>query len=137
MWLHVRATAAFGLSFLVLLVYLVRARDRVGRLLHGALALLGLLVVQMAVGEIQWRNELPWWLVLVHVGLAAAVWAWTVGLVDRPLAAAGAAARAAACLAEPCLAEPGEQQDRDRAEAGQADGDRVRDEEVEEPPRLG
>ncbi len=81
MWLHVRATAAFGLSFLVLLVYLVRARDRVGRLLHGALALLGLLVVQMAVGEIQWRNELPWWLVLVHVGLAAAVWAWTVGLV--------------------------------------------------------
>ncbi len=35
----------------------------------------------MAVGEIQWRNELPWWLVLVHVGLAAAVWAWTVGLV--------------------------------------------------------
>ena len=81
MWLHVRATAAFGLSFLVLLVYLARARDRVGRLLHGALALLGLLVVQMAVGEIQWRNELPWWLVLVHVGLAAAVWAWTVGLV--------------------------------------------------------
>ncbi len=44
MWLHVRATAAFGLSFLVLLVYLARARDRVGRLLHGALALLGLLV---------------------------------------------------------------------------------------------
>ena len=81
MWLHVRATAAFGLSFLVLLVYLVRARDRVGRLLHGAFALLGLLAVQMAVGETQWRNELPWWLVLVHVGLAAAVWAWTVGLV--------------------------------------------------------
>ncbi len=81
MWLHVRATAAFGISFLVLLVYLARARARTGRLLHGALVLLGLLLVQMAVGEIQWRNELPWWLVLIHVGLAAAVWAWTVGLV--------------------------------------------------------
>ena len=81
MWVHVRATAVFGVSFLVLLVYLLRARDRVGRLLHGGLALLGLLLVQMAVGEIQWRNALPWWLVLVHVGLAAAVWAWTVGLV--------------------------------------------------------
>ena len=81
MWLHVRATAAFGISFLVLLVYLARQRARVGRLFGGALGLLGLLLVQMAVGETQWRNELPWWLVLVHVGLAAAVWAWTVGLV--------------------------------------------------------
>jgi heme A synthase len=35
----------------------------------------------MAVGEIQYRNQLPAWLVLIHVGLAAAVWAWTVGLV--------------------------------------------------------
>ena len=42
--------------------------------------LLALLLLQMAVGEIQYRNQLPWWLVLVHVGLAAAVWAWTVGL---------------------------------------------------------
>jgi heme A synthase len=35
----------------------------------------------MAVGELQYRNELPWWLVLIHVGLAGAVWAWTVALV--------------------------------------------------------
>jgi heme A synthase len=46
-----------------------------------ALVLLGLLLVQMGVGELQWRNELPWWLVLIHVGLAALVWAWTVALV--------------------------------------------------------
>jgi heme A synthase len=42
----------------------------------------------MAVGEIQYRTELPWWLVLVHVGLAAGVWATTVALVllfARPL----------------------------------------------------
>lgn len=80
-WIHVRATAAFGLGFLVLLVYLWRRRPATAGLLRVAAALLGLLLVQMAVGEIQWRNELPWWLVLIHVALAAAVWTVTVALV--------------------------------------------------------
>jgi cytochrome c oxidase assembly protein subunit 15 len=80
-WLHVRATAVFGLSFLVLLVYLVRTRDRTRPLLVVALGLLALLLAQMVVGEIQWRTQLPWGVVLVHVALAAAVWAWTVGFV--------------------------------------------------------
>jgi heme a synthase len=80
-WLHVRATAAFGLGFLVLLGWLVRHRERVRGLLRAAALLLGLLLVQMAVGEIQYRNQLPAWLVLIHVALAAAVWAWTIGLV--------------------------------------------------------
>jgi hypothetical protein len=35
----------------------------------------------MAVGELQYRLELPWGIVAVHVALAAAVWAATVGLV--------------------------------------------------------
>ena len=48
---------------------------------RGPGVLLVLLLVQMAVGELQWRNQLPWWLVLIHVGLAALVWACTVGLV--------------------------------------------------------
>jgi heme A synthase len=54
-----------------------------------ALLLLGLLLVQMAVGEIQWRNALPWGVVLVHVALAAAIWAVTVALAAllwRPVA---------------------------------------------------
>ena len=80
-WIHVRATAAFGITFLLLLGWLVRNRDRAGVLAPGAVVLLVLLLVQMAVGELQYRNQLPWWLVLIHVGLAAAVWAWTVGLV--------------------------------------------------------
>ena len=46
----------------------------------GLLVLLG---VQMAVGETQYRNGLPWWLVLIHVTVAACVFAWTVGLVAR------------------------------------------------------
>ena len=80
-YVHVRATAAFGLCFLLLLGWLARNRDRAGVLAPGAVVLLGLLLTQMAVGELQWRNELPWWLVLIHVGLAGAVWACTVGLV--------------------------------------------------------
>ena len=47
----------------------------------------------MAVGEIQWRNALPWGVVLVHVALAAAVWARTVALVALPLAARRARSR--------------------------------------------
>ena len=39
------------------------------------------LMAQAIVGETQWRNALPWWLVLVHVALAAAVWSLTVALV--------------------------------------------------------
>jgi cytochrome c oxidase assembly protein subunit 15 len=80
-YLHVRATAVFGTCFLLLLAWLVRHRDRAGVLGPAAVGLLVLLLVQMSVGELQWRNQLPWWLVLIHVGLAAAVWAWTVGLV--------------------------------------------------------
>ncbi|MBA3245048.1 MAG: COX15/CtaA family protein [Actinobacteria bacterium] len=80
-WWHVRATAAFGLSFLILVAWLVRERGRVPGLVRATGVLLALLLLQMGVGEIQFRNQLPWWLVLVHVGLAAAVWAWTVGLV--------------------------------------------------------
>jgi len=93
MWLHVRATAVFGIVFAGLLAYLIVRRRRAPRLLWPAGALLGLLAVQMAVGEIQWRSQLPWALVLVHVGLAAAIWAATVLLATllwRPPAAMAA-----------------------------------------------
>jgi heme a synthase len=80
MWVHVRASAAFGLGFLALLVYLWRRRPTTDRLLKPAGVLLALLLVQMVVGEVQYRNELPWWLVLVHVSLAAGIWAATVAL---------------------------------------------------------
>ena len=81
MWVHVRASAAFGVAFLVGLAYFVRHRPATNALLKVSAALLALLLVQMAVGEIQYRNELPWWLVLVHVSLAAAIWSVTVALV--------------------------------------------------------
>ena len=77
---HVRATAVFGVSFALLLVWLVRHRSRH---LRGALVVLGLLAVQMTIGEIQYRTHLPWWLVLVHVTVAATVWAAATAFVYR------------------------------------------------------
>jgi heme a synthase len=69
---HVRATAVFGIAFAILVVWLVRNRAPQVR---GALVLLGLLAVQMVIGEVQYRTHLPWWLVLVHVTMAVTVWA--------------------------------------------------------------
>jgi cytochrome c oxidase assembly protein subunit 15 len=77
-YVHVRATAVFGISFALLLVWLIRNRSRHVR---GALAVLGLLAAQMTVGEVQYRTHLPWWLVLVHVTLAACVWTATAFFV--------------------------------------------------------
>jgi cytochrome c oxidase assembly protein subunit 15 len=79
-YLHVRATAVFGVCFLALLVWLWRNRMRYPLLLEGAFVVLVLLLVQMGVGELQYRTHLPWWLVLVHVSLATAVWASVVAL---------------------------------------------------------
>jgi heme a synthase len=77
-WLHVRVTAIFGVLLLGL-VWHLRAAPRPLRLL--VRVLLALTLAQAIVGEFQWRNELPWWLVLVHVALAAAIWAVTAWLV--------------------------------------------------------
>src|SRR5262249_30044899 len=69
-YLHVRATAVFGVTFLVLLGWAWRFRDRYAWVFRGSLLLLGLLLVQMAIGETQYRTQLPWWLVLIHVTMA-------------------------------------------------------------------
>jgi cytochrome c oxidase assembly protein subunit 15 len=85
-WLHVRATAVFGISFLLLTVWLALNRRRQ---LGAAFLVLGVLAVQMTVGEVQYRTKLPWWLVLTHVSLAAALWASVacfVALLWRPAA---------------------------------------------------
>jgi heme a synthase len=85
-YVHVRATAAFGIGFLVLLAALWWSRSVARTELKLALGVLGLILVQMAVGEIQWRNALPWGLVLVHVALATAVWAGIVAIAAQLLA---------------------------------------------------
>jgi cytochrome c oxidase assembly protein subunit 15 len=81
--LHVRAVAAFGILFLALAAWAWRNRPAYPWLLPGCAGLLAILLAQMTIGEVQFRTNLPWWLVLVHVTVAAALFAWTVGLVAR------------------------------------------------------
>jgi len=79
-YVHGAFVGAFLISFLISIGYLAAFRARSPLLFGFGLGVFALLLVQMVVGEIQWRTELPWELVLVHVGLAAAVWAGTVAL---------------------------------------------------------
>ena len=81
--LHVKAVIVFGVVFLPLAVWAWRNRDRCRWLLRACSALLAILLVQMAIGETQYRTQLPWWLILIHVIVAAVLFAWTVGLVAR------------------------------------------------------
>ncbi len=74
-WLHVRATAVFGVGLALVVAWLVRHRN--GNLRY-AVPILAVLLVQMAIGEIQYRSKLPWGLVLVHVTLASLLWASVV-----------------------------------------------------------
>ena len=80
---HVRAVAAFGLVFLALGAWAWRSRERFPWLVRGCAGLLAVLLAQMTIGEVQFRTNLPWWLVLVHVSVAAGLFAWTVGLTAR------------------------------------------------------
>jgi len=79
-YVHGAFVGAFLLSFLFAIGYLAAYRERSPALFRLGLGVLGLLLIQMGVGEIQWRTKLPWELVLAHVALAAAVWAGTVTL---------------------------------------------------------
>jgi len=81
-YLHVRGTAVFGLTFLALLFWLWKRRSVYPRLLEAGFVVLGFLLLQMAVGELQYRTQLPWWLVLVHVSVAAAVWGSVVAFAS-------------------------------------------------------
>ncbi|HEU4450571.1 MAG TPA: COX15/CtaA family protein [Gaiellaceae bacterium] len=83
--IHIGANAVFGVLFLALLALLLVERRRAGVELALAGTILGLLLLQMAVGELQWREGLPWGLVLVHVSAATAVWVGVVALAARIL----------------------------------------------------
>jgi cytochrome c oxidase assembly protein subunit 15 len=79
-YVHVRVAAAFGVGVLLVGWFLWRLRDRYPGLLWLWGALVSVLAAQAIVGEVQYRNALPWGLVLVHVLLAAAIWALGVAL---------------------------------------------------------
>ncbi len=95
-YVHVRATALYGFVLLAVGVFLWRLRKELPGIARGGLLLLAVLLVQMTVGEIQYRNALPWWLVAIHVSLAASIWVLTIGIawvLHRPPAPLVAADR--------------------------------------------
>jgi cytochrome c oxidase assembly protein subunit 15 len=104
-YVHVRATAVYGIGILLVGWQLLRARRAAPGVVRLAAVLLGVLLVQMLVGEIQYRNALPWGLVLVHVTLGAAIWGLTVGLAYAlwrpPLALVAAAPERVDSVGEP------------------------------------
>jgi cytochrome c oxidase assembly protein subunit 15 len=79
-YVHVRAAAVFGIGVLVVGWFLRRIRPEYPGLLRIWVGLLVVLVAQAILGEVQYRNALPWGLVLVHVILAASIWALSLAL---------------------------------------------------------
>ena len=83
LYVHVGATAVFGLTFLGLVgALVVQGRETRGEQAL-ATAVLALVLAQMVVGRVQWENELPWGLVLLHVTIATAIWVAIVALAAR------------------------------------------------------
>jgi cytochrome c oxidase assembly protein subunit 15 len=78
----VHAAATFVL--IVLVVYclgaLIPERRQARRAFHTLLRLIAVLTAQAILGLVQYHEHLPWWLVLIHVTLATALWTGSVAL---------------------------------------------------------
>lgn len=88
-YLHVRVAASFTIViavFLLLLAFAVRTPRAVQRL---AWLLVVVVALQIVVGELQWRSQLPWWMVLIHVAFgalalgSAAAFGWALAVSRR------------------------------------------------------
>lgn len=79
-YVHVRVAAVFGIGVLAVGWLLGRVRGTHPGLLRIWVGLLVVLVAQAILGEVQYRNALPWGLVLVHVVLATAIWGLSLAL---------------------------------------------------------
>ncbi len=107
-WLHVRVAAVAGAAVLLLGVPLLRRRRQLPGVVRLWAGLVAALLAQAAVGEVQYRNALPWGLVLGHVFLAATAWtlgvalAYALARTPAPLVQEGAGERAS----EDSLLEP-------------------------------
>jgi heme a synthase len=82
-YIHVRVATTYIVIATVLLLVLQYGSWRPDRWRGLALALILLLPLQAFIGEYQWHNQLPWWAVLAHVSVAAAVWIVCVSLATR------------------------------------------------------
>ncbi len=86
---HARAAYVF-MVLVAVAAWLLRGQQAVWR---NVTVLLGLVVVQIALGEFQYRTGLPRGVVLAHVAVAAAIWLQTSRIATMLLAAPAAASR--------------------------------------------
>ena len=84
---HVRIAATFVAALAVFLFLLSRLEQTGRRVPRLAWAVVALTALQIVIGETQWRDELPWYLVWAHVMTATLLWSSTGGA--RADAAAG------------------------------------------------
>lgn len=77
-YVHVRVAAAFGIAVLVVGLFVWKLRRTYPGVVSVWVALVTVLAAQAVLGEVQYRNALPWGLVLVHVFLAATIWVLSV-----------------------------------------------------------
>jgi cytochrome c oxidase assembly protein subunit 15 len=79
-YVHMRVAAVFGIGVLVVGWFLYRLRAASPGHLRIWIGLVAVLGAQAILGEVQYRNALPWGLVLVHVVLATAIWGFSLAL---------------------------------------------------------
>jgi len=79
---HVRAVILLGVVAIIIAV-VARARRSDRGLLIPALLFIPLFIIQVIIGELQWRTQLPWEVVVFHVGVAGLVWGVGVAALWR------------------------------------------------------
>ncbi len=79
---HVRIVIVLGIvGIIIAIVARTRRSDR--GFLVPALCFVPLFVAQVIIGEVQWRTQLPWEVVVFHVGVAGLVWGVGVAALWR------------------------------------------------------
>lgn len=80
---HAVATGVFGVAFAIVVAALLWYRREAMPELKLGIAIIALIGVEIGVGQWQWNTALPWGAVLLHVGLASAIWCSLVAFVVR------------------------------------------------------
>lgn len=79
---HVRAVILLGIVGIIIAI-VARARRSDRGFMVPALLFIPFFVAQVIIGEVQWRNQLPWQVVVFHVAIAGLVWATGVAALWR------------------------------------------------------
>jgi cytochrome c oxidase assembly protein subunit 15 len=77
---HVRIAVLYVSALAVFLFLLSRLEVTSRRIPRLAWAVVALTALQVVIGEVQWRNELPWYLVWAHVMTGTLLWGNLVAL---------------------------------------------------------